>query len=123
MMLAEKKVFVGRFKSRGDRMREFGERAKQYTNLYVKNLPESWDDAKMEEEFSKFGEILSHKVELCVFFVFYRKIRLLLMRRQERASALVLSPSRSMTRPRRPSKKWTARRLTERYFSTRIALF
>ena len=62
MMLAEKKVFVGRFKSRGDRMREFGERAKQYTNLYVKNLPESWDDAKMEEEFSKFGEILSHKV-------------------------------------------------------------
>ena len=68
MMLAEKKVFVGRFKSRGDRMREFGERAKQYTNLYVKNLPESWDDAKMEEEFSKFGEILSHKVDFCAIF-------------------------------------------------------
>jgi len=62
MMLADKKVFVGRFKSRGDRMREFGERAKQYTNLYIKNLPESWDDAKMEEVFSAFGEILSHKV-------------------------------------------------------------
>merc|ERR1712110_609474 len=43
MMLADKKVFVGRFKSRGDRMREFGERAKQFTNLYIKNLPESWD--------------------------------------------------------------------------------
>ena len=28
MMLAEKKVFVGRFKSRNDRLREFGERAK-----------------------------------------------------------------------------------------------
>jgi len=62
MMLADKKVFVGRFKSRGDRMREFGERAKQYTNLYIKNLPDSWDDAKMEEVFGAFGEILSHKV-------------------------------------------------------------
>jgi polyadenylate-binding protein len=62
MMLADKKVFVGRFKSRGDRMREFGERAKQFTNLYIKNLPESWDDAKLEEEFKVFGEILSHKV-------------------------------------------------------------
>ena len=62
MMLADKKVFVGRFKSRGDRMREFGERAKQFTNLYIKNLPESWTDEKMEEEFKVFGEILSHKV-------------------------------------------------------------
>ena len=62
MMLADKKVFVGRFKSRGDRMREFGERAKQFTNLYIKNLPESWDDAKLEEEFKVFGEILSHKI-------------------------------------------------------------
>merc|ERR1712134_245269 len=62
MMLADKKVFVGRFKSRGDRMREFGERAKQFTNLYIKNLPESWNDEKMEEEFKVFGEILSHKV-------------------------------------------------------------
>merc|ERR1711953_1457906 len=57
MMLADKKVFVGRFKSRGDRMREFGERAKQFTNLYIKNLPESWDDAKLEEEFKGFGFI------------------------------------------------------------------
>jgi len=62
MMLADKKVFVGRFKSRGDRMREFGERAKQFTNLYIKNLPDSWNDEKMEEEFKVFGEILSHKV-------------------------------------------------------------
>merc|ERR1712128_75250 len=62
MMLADKKVFVGRFKSRGDRMREFGERAKQYTNLYIKNLPDLWDDAKIFEVFGAFGEILSYKV-------------------------------------------------------------
>ena len=63
MMLADKKVFVGRFKSRGDRMREFGERAKQYTNLYIKNLPDLWDDAKIFEVFGAFGEILSYKVK------------------------------------------------------------
>jgi len=81
MMLADKKVFVGRFKSRGDRMREFGERAKQFTNLYIKNLPESWDDDKMEEEFKVFGEILSHKVAFdhetgkskCFGFISYKE--------------------------------------------------
>jgi len=81
MMLADKKVFVGRFKSRGDRMREFGERAKQYTNLYIKNLPDAWDDAKMEEVFSAFGEILSHKVAFdeetgkskCFGFISYKE--------------------------------------------------
>jgi len=62
MMLADKKVFVGRFKSRNDRLREFGERAKQFTNLFVKNLPDSWDDLALEEAFKEFGEILSHKV-------------------------------------------------------------
>lgn len=62
MMLAEKKVFVGRFKSRNDRMREFGERAKQFTNLFIKNMPDSWDDQKLEDTFKDFGEILSHKV-------------------------------------------------------------
>jgi len=62
MMLAEKKVFVGRFKSRNDRLREFGERAKQFLNVFVKNIPEHWDDAKLMEVFTGFGEILSLKV-------------------------------------------------------------
>merc|ERR1712227_83707 len=62
MLLAEKKVFVGRFKSRNDRMREFGERAKQFTNLFIKNMPEAWDDQKLAEAFQEFGEIVSHTV-------------------------------------------------------------
>lgn len=62
MLLAEKKVFVGRFKSRNDRMREFGERAKQFTNLFIKNMPETWDDQKLAEAFQEFGEIVSHTV-------------------------------------------------------------
>merc|ERR1712227_1171811 len=62
MMLADKKVFVGRFKSRNDRLREFGERAKQFLNVFVKNIPEHWDDAKLMEVFTGFGEILSLKV-------------------------------------------------------------
>ena len=39
------------------------------TNLYIKNLPESWTDEKMEEEFKVFGEILSHKVCTWNFFI------------------------------------------------------
>lgn len=28
-----------------------------WTNLYVKGLPESWDDAKLREEFEKHGPV------------------------------------------------------------------
>lgn len=28
-----------------------------WTNLYVKGLPESWDDAKLKEEFEKHGRV------------------------------------------------------------------
>ena len=39
MLMNDKKVFVGRFKSRGERVREYGDRAKQFTNVFIKNLP------------------------------------------------------------------------------------
>ena len=116
MMLADKKVFVGRFKSRGDRMREFGERAKQFTNLYIKNLPESWTDEKMEEEFKVFGEILSHKVCTWNFFIQDATIfRLHSIMKPERANALVSSHSKSMIKPKLLSKQWMEKRLMERF--------
>jgi RNA recognition motif-containing protein len=37
-------------------------RAPQGVNLFVKNLPESWDDEKLREEFAVFGTITSSKV-------------------------------------------------------------
>jgi len=58
-MLKEKKVFVGRFKSRVERIRENGERAKQFTNVFCKNLPAEWDEAKLSEIFGEYGNTLS----------------------------------------------------------------
>lgn len=116
MMLADKKVFVGRFKSRGDRMREFGERAKQFTNLYIKNLPESWNDEKLEEEFKVFGEILSHKVRSSAIFTIYDvRFRLHSITKPERANASVSSLSKSMIKPKLLLKLWTEKKSMERF--------
>jgi len=59
MLMNDKKVFVGRFKSRGERVREYGDRAKQFTNVFIKNLPAEWDDAKLTEVFSEHGSVMS----------------------------------------------------------------
>jgi len=59
MLMNDKKVFVGRFKSRGERVREYGDRAKQFTNVFIKNLPAEWDDAKLTEIFAEHGSVMS----------------------------------------------------------------
>lgn len=53
---------MGRFVSRKEREKELGERAKLYTNVYVKNLPEDFSDDKLYELFEPYGHITSHKV-------------------------------------------------------------
>uniref|UniRef100_A0A8P4GN34 Poly A binding protein, cytoplasmic 1 b n=1 Tax=Dicentrarchus labrax TaxID=13489 RepID=A0A8P4GN34_DICLA len=67
MLLNDRKVFVGRFKSRKEREAELGARAKEFTNvygvnLYVKNLDDGIDDERLRKEFSPFGTITSAKV-------------------------------------------------------------
>lgn len=62
MLLNDKKVFVGRFIPRKEREKELGEKAKLYTNVYVKNFGDEWDDEKLKEQFEKYGTITSHKV-------------------------------------------------------------
>ncbi|NXI40549.1 PABP1 protein, partial [Galbula dea] len=62
MLLNDRKVFVGRFKSRKEREAEVGARAKEFTNVYVKNFGEDMDDEKLKELFGKFGPALSVKV-------------------------------------------------------------
>lgn len=62
MLLNGKKVFVGRFVSRKEREKELGEKAKLFTNVYVKNLPEDFNDNKLYELFEPYGHITSHKV-------------------------------------------------------------
>lgn len=48
--------FVGRFKSRKEREAELGARAKEFTNVYIKNFGEDMDDEKLKEIFSKYGD-------------------------------------------------------------------
>uniref|UniRef100_A0A915HQB9 RRM domain-containing protein n=1 Tax=Romanomermis culicivorax TaxID=13658 RepID=A0A915HQB9_ROMCU len=62
MLLNGKKVFVGKFMPSSQRLREMGESARKFTNVYVKNFGEEIDDEKLKEMFEKFGPILSSKV-------------------------------------------------------------
>ncbi|XP_026139184.1 polyadenylate-binding protein 1-like [Carassius auratus] len=62
MLLNDRKVFVGRFKSRKEREAEMGARAKEFTNVYIKNFGEDMEDEKLREIFSKFGPALSIRV-------------------------------------------------------------
>lgn len=50
--------FVGRFKSRKEREAELGARAKEFTNVYVKNFGDDMDDEKLREMFNQYGESL-----------------------------------------------------------------
>uniref|UniRef100_A0A8C2YXB8 Polyadenylate-binding protein n=1 Tax=Cyclopterus lumpus TaxID=8103 RepID=A0A8C2YXB8_CYCLU len=62
MLLNDRKVFVGRFKSRKEREAELGARAKEFTNVYVKNFGEDMDEEKLRDVFSKFGNAMSIRV-------------------------------------------------------------
>jgi len=54
MQIGEKTVQVCAFVKRSDRDKPDTE---SYTNLYVKNLPAGWDEAKIAEVFSEFGPV------------------------------------------------------------------
>ncbi|XP_068927938.1 polyadenylate-binding protein 1-like isoform X3 [Petaurus breviceps papuanus] len=62
MLLNDRKVFVGHFKSRQEREAELGAQALEFTNIYVKNFREDMDDKCLQELFSQFGKTLSVKV-------------------------------------------------------------
>lgn len=62
MLLNAKKVYVGKFIPRKEREKELGEKAKLFTNVYVKNFGEDFDDEKLKELFEPYGKITSYKV-------------------------------------------------------------
>lgn len=63
MLLNDKQVYVGRFVPRKDREVQMGEKAKKFTNVFVKNFgDEIQDDEKLRDMFKEFGEIVSAKV-------------------------------------------------------------
>ncbi|KRY49580.1 Polyadenylate-binding protein 1, partial [Trichinella britovi] len=59
MLLDGKKVYVGKFIPRAQRMREIGETTRKFTNVYVKNFDENFTDQCLVDLFSKFGKIQS----------------------------------------------------------------
>jgi polyadenylate-binding protein len=54
MLIDGQEVQVGEFMARTVRPGQ-----NDFTNLYVKNIPYEWDDAKLHDEFAKFGEVVS----------------------------------------------------------------
>nr|CAD7433757.1 unnamed protein product [Timema monikensis] len=62
MLLNGKKVFVGKFVPHKEREKELGEKAKHFTNVYVKNFGEDFSDELLGEMFAKYGRITSHRV-------------------------------------------------------------
>lgn len=63
MLLNGKKVYVGHFVNRKERDQSVGEKTKEFTNVYVKNLPENIDDDdKLTKFFEEFGTVLSSRL-------------------------------------------------------------
>jgi polyadenylate-binding protein len=62
MLLNGKKVYVGRFVSRKEREQELGEKAKRFTNVFIKNFGEDLSEQDLTDMFSKYGKISSIKV-------------------------------------------------------------
>merc|ERR1711962_1908742 len=62
MLLNDKKIFVGRFVPRKEREIELGEKAKRFTNVYVKNFNETMTEDDLSKMFEKFGKITSLKL-------------------------------------------------------------
>jgi len=58
MLIDGQEVQVGHFMKKNERPGEA-----DWTNCYVKSIPSTWDDAKLKEEFSKFGEVASATVK------------------------------------------------------------
>ncbi|CAH1103453.1 unnamed protein product [Psylliodes chrysocephalus] len=62
MLLNGKKVYVGRFIPRKEREKELGEKAKLFTNVYVKNFGEDLSEEQLRAMFEKYGKITSYKI-------------------------------------------------------------
>ena len=61
MLIDGKEVQVGVFMRRDTRPG-----SADWTNCFIKNLPVEWDEKKLREEFSKFGEIVSASISMGV---------------------------------------------------------
>ena len=68
MLLAGQKVYVGPFLKKSDRPVD---KESRFTNVYVKNLPDSVDDRKLNEMFSQHGGVTSAVVMKVLLLLYY----------------------------------------------------
>lgn len=62
MLLNDKKVFVGQWKSKKERMERIGSQPKKFTNVYIKNFGDEMDEGKLKDMCVDAGNIVSLKV-------------------------------------------------------------
>uniref|UniRef100_A0A6T8JM21 PABP n=1 Tax=Proboscia inermis TaxID=420281 RepID=A0A6T8JM21_9STRA len=68
MLIDGQEVQVGHFMRRNERPGQ-----SDWTNCYVKNIPLEWDDAKLNEVFSTYGEVISATITFGTPKVFKKK--------------------------------------------------
>uniref|UniRef100_H2YP42 Polyadenylate-binding protein n=1 Tax=Ciona savignyi TaxID=51511 RepID=H2YP42_CIOSA len=59
MLLNDKKVFVGKFLTRSERVKKMGERVRQFTNVYIKNFSDKLDEKALQAMFEQHGVVKS----------------------------------------------------------------
>ena len=69
-MLIKKQVFVGRFMSRKERLDILGDKAKKFTNVYIKNFADTMTEEKLIALFEPFGVIISAKVSFYFIYIY-----------------------------------------------------
>ncbi|KAG1672082.1 Polyadenylate-binding protein 1-B [Nymphon striatum] len=62
MLLNGKKVYVGRFIPRNQRERDMGDKAKRFTNVFIKNFGNDMTEEGLVEAFEPYGKITSTKI-------------------------------------------------------------
>lgn len=74
---------MGRFKSRKEREAELGARAKEFTNVYIKNFGDDMDEEKLSELFSQYGKSECLYTTWALLNVHHINVVLILRKRSE----------------------------------------
>ncbi|XP_052085612.1 polyadenylate-binding protein 4-like [Mytilus californianus] len=62
MLLNGKKVFVGRFPNRRERLEIRGDKMKKFNNVYVKNFRDDMSEDELKDIFEPFGKLINVKI-------------------------------------------------------------
>ena len=62
MLLNGKKVFVGRFMNRRERLEILGDKMKKFNNVYIKNFGDEMGEEELKDLFEPYGKLVSVKI-------------------------------------------------------------